>query len=257
MADLFDSPEMAAGYASARPAVHPLIIELIRAHLRLAEPVEAALDVGCGAGLSTRALQAIARHCVGIDPSEAMIGCSRAGVPGAQFLVGRAEAMPVPSQSVDLITAAGSLNFADLDLFFPEAARVLRPGGVLIIYDFSEGRSFRGSPSLDEWYAEFWRRYPPPPDYGRDINEATLRHCSGGLGLDHYEDFEVGLELSPEFYLKYIMTETNVAHAVRSGTSKEIIRAWCEETLRPVFGGRAREVLFRGYVAYLSRFEAP
>ena len=251
MANLFDTPEMAAGYADARPAVHPLILDLVRKRLDLTQPIDTALDVGCGAGLSTQALQAIARHCTGIDPSAAMIKCAAARVPQARFLVGRAEAMPVPSQSMELITAAGSLNFADLDLFFPEAGRVLRPGGVLVIYDFSEGRSFRGSSSLDDWYDEFWRRWPPPPDFGGEINETTLRHCSAGLGLDHYEDFEVGLELSPEFYLEYILTETNVAQAVRNGTSKETVRAWCKETLRPVFGSCAREVLFRGYVAYL------
>ena len=67
MDNLFDSPDMAAGYARARPALHPRIIGLAGKYLQPL-PVENALDVGCGAGLSTRALESIARHCHGIDP---------------------------------------------------------------------------------------------------------------------------------------------------------------------------------------------
>jgi ubiquinone/menaquinone biosynthesis C-methylase UbiE len=44
-----------------------------------------------------------------------------------------AEAIPLHDRSVDLISAAGSLNYANLDLFFPEAARVLVPGGRLAL----------------------------------------------------------------------------------------------------------------------------
>jgi hypothetical protein len=43
----------------------------------------------------------------------------------------------------------------------------------------------------------------------------------------------------------------NVAYAVTNGAPLEEIRAWCQDTLAPVFGGRNREVLFRGYIAYL------
>ena len=45
-------------------------------------------------------------------------------------------------RAVDIVTAAGSLNFADLGRFFPDAARVLRAEGALIVYDFSAGRRF-------------------------------------------------------------------------------------------------------------------
>ena len=69
MANVFDTPAMAAGYAKSRPEVHPHIIERARKHLPVPLPVAHALDVGCGAGLSTRALQTIARHALGIDPS--------------------------------------------------------------------------------------------------------------------------------------------------------------------------------------------
>jgi ubiquinone/menaquinone biosynthesis C-methylase UbiE len=68
--------------------------------------------------------------------------------PNALFLVGRAERLPFSAGAFDLM-AAGSLNYADVDLFLPEAARVLAPGDVLLIYDFSAGRRVRGDHQLD------------------------------------------------------------------------------------------------------------
>ena len=251
MGNAFDTPAMAAGYARSRPAVHSLIVERARKHVRLPLPVEQALDVGCGAGLSTRALLSLARRCLGIDPSAAMVQCATALVPAAAFMVSSAEALPVPSHSMNLITAAGSLDYVDLSRFFPEAGRVLVPAGVLLVYDFSQGRSFRGSPRLDTWFSEFLCRYPMPTDACHAVSPESLCACAPGLRLDAHEDFEVSLDLTPEFYLDYMMTETNVAHAIQRGVQEPCIRSWCAETLAPVFQGRPREVLFRGYLACL------
>ncbi len=252
MDNLFNSPDMAAGYARARPALHPRIIGLAGKYLQPL-PVENALDVGCGAGLSTRALESIARHCHGIDPSESMIQCATDLWPGSIFSPGTAEKLPVPSHSIDLITAAGSLNYADLNQFFPEALRVLSPHGRLLVYDFGQGRSFRNSPALDGWFSEFLKRYPMPPDSGREISPETLASHRSGLQPTGHELFEIGLMLDPAFYINYVMTETNIAHAISTGKSGESIRAWCDLTIPAVFENRSREVLFSGYISILSR----
>ena len=73
MPSLFDSPEMALGYAKCRPAVHPEVINLVRERLNITGPVSRALDLGCGAGLSTAALQRLAPKPVGIEPFHAML----------------------------------------------------------------------------------------------------------------------------------------------------------------------------------------
>jgi SAM-dependent methyltransferase len=209
------------------------------------------LDIGCGAGLSTQPLGRLADLTFGVDVAETMLGWAASVAPDAHFAVGRAEALPVRSGSIGLITAAGSLNYADLDRFFPEAARVLEPGGVVVVYDFSPGRRFPDSSGLDEWFAAFMERYPPPPGEGRELSPRRLAEWSTLFRLKSEEDFEVALPLTPAFYLDYVLTETNVAYAVRKGAALEEIRGWCAETLGPVFGRRSREVLFRGYIAYL------
>jgi len=247
MSNPFGTDDLAAGYATSRPPVHPRVIERAYRQLRRSQPFERALDVGCGAGVSTKALGGFAKSCIGLEPAEAMLKWVETIAPSADFIVGEAEAIPLRDRSVDLITAAGSLNYANLDLFFPEAARVLAPDGVLLVYDFSPGRSFRGTTDLDEWFTSFHGRYPPPANEARELSPEILAGMNSGFRLHHQQQFEIGVTLSPEFYLNYVMTETNVASAVRRGVPHAEIKSWCAETLAPVWMGSEREVLFRGY----------
>ena len=252
MENPFGTDGMAAGYAASRPAVHPRVIEQVYEHLRRREPFRRALDVGCGAGLSTKALAGFAHTRIGLEPAAAMLQWAPAVAPSADFVVGAAEAIPLCRHAVDLITAAGSLNYADLDRFFPEAARVLMPAGVLVVYDFSPGRTFRNAPGLDDWFARFCRRYPPPAHEARQLSPEILAQLASGFRPHVHRDFEIALTLTRDFYIDYMMTETNVAAAVRRGASPSEIRSWCAETLAPVWPGSEREVLFRGYYACLT-----
>lgn len=247
MASLFGG--VAAGYATARPPVHPLIIDRLEAYLRVRGTVTSALDVGCGAGLSTRALKGLARLRIGIEPVEPMLAWSRNVDPGATFVVANAESLPVRSGSVDLITAAGSLNYVNLDAFFPEAVRVLSSGGVLAVYDFSQGTRAADSDALEVWFAEFRRRYPPPPGHGQPLDPGLLAALPSGFIVDASEGFEVAIPMTETAYLDYVMTETNVAHAASRGEPAERIREWCDETLQTLFGSRSLDVLFPAWLA--------
>jgi len=251
MENPFGSANMAAGYATARPPVHPRVMERVCRRLGRIGPFPFALDIGCGAGISTKALDGIAERCTGLEPAESMLKFAPKIAPFARFLAGRAEAIPLRDRSVDLMTAAGSLNYADPDLFFPEAARVLKTDGVLVVYDFSPGRTFRDSTALDEWFAEFHRRYPPPANEARDLNPAILGEAATGFRVFEHEDFEIELAMARGAYVDYVMTETNVAAAVRGGASLAQIKSWCTETVQSVWNGGEREVLFRGYFACL------
>ena len=249
MSNPFGTDDMAAGYATSRPPVHPRVMEQVHDQLGRPGPFQRALDVGCGAGVSTKALAGFAKHCIGLEPAEAMLKWVSTVAPSADFVVGTAEDIPLRSRAVDLITAAGSLNYANLDLFFPEAARVLMPHGMLVVYDFSPGRSFRNATSLDEWFSIFYSRYPPPANEARPLSPDILAELNTGFRWHTHRQFEIGITLAPDFYLDYVMTETNVASAVRGGVPHAEIRSWCARTLAPIWNGSEREVLFRGYFA--------
>ena len=49
-----------------------------------------------------------------------------------------------------------------------------------------------------------------------------------------------------------MLTETNVAHAIESGTERDQIRAWCASSLAPIFAAQPREILFEGYFVCLQ-----
>ena len=183
--DIYHSPRLAAGYAFHRPPVHPRIIARLREQLRLTKPLNRALDIGCGAGLSTAALAPIAELLVGIEPIASMLAHRAAVSREAHFVVARAEQLPFAAQTFDLLTAAGSLNYADLDRFLPEAARVLTDPGLLVIYDFSEARRLRDDRRLEDWYERFIERFPAPPGYAMDAR--TLAYSRYGLQLQAYE----------------------------------------------------------------------
>lgn len=249
---IYASERLAAGYAFSRPAVHPHVVRSIAAHLAaVGAPCRSALDIGCGAGRSTEALCVLSPRVVGLEPVRTMLRHCREVAPAAGFVTGRAEQLPFADGSFDILAAAGSLNYADLGLFLPSAARVLTRGGTLVVYDFSAGRRLDADDSLDEWFAAFERRYPFPPGYEMDVRQIAFDEA--GMRLEAYEELEVRLALDHDAYLAYALTETNVQLALNRGEREAEIRAWCAETLRPVFPNGPRDVLFAAYAAYVRR----
>lgn len=251
LTSIYDSARLAESYAHHRPPVHPAIIRSVGERFGMTEKLPRALDIGCGAGLSTAALEPLAENLIGIEPVPAMLAFSKIVAPQASFLVGQAERLPFSDCAFDLITAAGAINYADLDLFFPEAERVLTEAGTLIIYDFSAGRRFADDDGLERWYAEFERRYPPQPGYALDVT--ALHYAQYGLRLSLFEPMEVALPMTVDSYLAYAMSETSVEHAIQTGTPETEIRDWCQSTLADVFPNGARKVLFDAYVALVRK----
>jgi SAM-dependent methyltransferase len=249
--NVYESARMAAGYAFSRPPVHPRIIERIRKDLRLERPVARALDIGCGAGRSTAALETLALSTVGLEPVRGMLTHWRAVAPGASFVVARAEQLPFAAGAFDIVTAAGAVNYVGLDAFLPEVARVMTAGGVLIIYDFSAARRLRGSDALDAWFAEFERRYPPEPGYDLDVRQIDYERA--GLRLEAFAPVEVAVPLTIGQYVPYAMSETGVELAVARGMREADIEAWCTASLAGILDDDPRDVLFDAYVAYVRR----
>lgn len=103
-----------------------------------AAPGESLLDLGCGAGLD---LYLYAQkmgptgELIGLDLSEPMLSKARAnltslGITNVTWLQAPADAIPLPDNSVDLVTANGIYNLSpDKDAVMEEVARVLKPGG--------------------------------------------------------------------------------------------------------------------------------
>ncbi|MCC6163050.1 MAG: class I SAM-dependent methyltransferase [Acidobacteria bacterium] len=250
----FSDRHMAIGYARARPGVHPHVIALLDDWLS-GRRFDRVLDVGCGAGLSTRPLLGLARACVAIDPSEAMVAAARQVVPEAVSLVAAAEAIPLPDRAIGLATAAGSLNFArDLDACWPELARVIEPDGVLAVYDFSVARTFASGDTtgLVRAFGAFAGRYPSPVSQAIPLSPAILADRAPAFRLMRGESFALPLPLTADTYVRYLLTETNVHAAIRRGVPVEDVETWLTTHVAPLFEGVQRDLLFEGYLAVLT-----
>ncbi len=100
-------------------------------------------DVGIGTGLVAReALKIVGPggSLIGIDPSPGMM--AEVQLPGVHLLQGRAEGLPLADGSVDFISMGYALrHLADVGSAFSEFARVLRPGGRVLVLEISRPRS--------------------------------------------------------------------------------------------------------------------
>lgn len=129
-----------------------------------ARPGEIVLDLGCGAGLD---LYLYAQkvgptgRLFGLDLAQPMLDKARSnladlGVHNVEWLLAPADAIPLPSDSVDLVTANGIYNLSpDKDAVMSEVVRVLKPGGRTI---FAEIVLHRELPQADRREINDWFR---------------------------------------------------------------------------------------------------
>lgn len=165
--------EMAANHAAleARAAVHRRFgfdaAASVRFVLELALPLRGqVLDVGTGKG---RFVIPLARHAAGvatvdIDPAEqrcARLEAAYAGVADRiRFLIHDARSLPWPAASFDAVLSWNVFHHLDDPArVLGEMMRVLRPGGKLVLADFSAS----GFRLMDELHAAEGRRHPHPP----------------------------------------------------------------------------------------------
>jgi len=118
------------------------------------QPGEQALDVGCGTGtLAIEVARCVGRkgRVVGIDPGTAQIARARAKAArrhlSIEFQIGVIEQLPFPDQTFDVVFSTLMMHHLPAPLKrqgLVEIARVLKPGGRLVIADFKSKKERTG-----------------------------------------------------------------------------------------------------------------
>ncbi len=120
----------ASTYARIRPTYARPAIGAIK---ELAPRGGRVLDVAAGTGILTGQLLRAGLELWAVEPLPAMAAQLRLSLPAVPVALGLAEALPVVDASVDVMTVGQGFHWFDAGAALAEAARVLRPDGVLAL----------------------------------------------------------------------------------------------------------------------------
>ncbi|HVE34753.1 MAG TPA: methyltransferase domain-containing protein [Gemmatimonadaceae bacterium] len=149
------------------------------------------LEVGCGTGKNTRWLAARARRVVAMDFSPGMLDVARGRVPSERVTLVQhdiRERWPVDDASVDLVIGNLILeHVSNVAPIFAEAARVLRPGGVMYSCELHPYRQLRGGQAhfTDEWSGEVVFA----PAFQHTIAEYVNAAIASGLSIQRLDEW--------------------------------------------------------------------
>jgi malonyl-CoA O-methyltransferase len=149
------------------------------------------LEVGCGTGKNTRWLAERARRVVAMDFSPGMLDVARGRVPSERVTLVQhdiRERWPVDDASVDLVIGNLILeHVANVAPIFAEAARVLRPGGVMYCCELHPYRQLRGGQAhfTDEWSGEVVFA----PAFQHTIAEYVNAAIASGLSIQRLDEW--------------------------------------------------------------------
>ena len=150
----FDS--VAEEYDRARPGYPDELVERAcsRAGLRAGSRV---LEVGCGTGKLTVALDARGFDLDAVDPGENLLRVARERVGGGvRFHHGRFEEVELPG-GYEALFSATAFHWVDPAVGWAKAARLLRPGGVLALLSHVGGSLLE----LEDAFLTAWREVLP------------------------------------------------------------------------------------------------
>jgi demethylmenaquinone methyltransferase / 2-methoxy-6-polyprenyl-1,4-benzoquinol methylase len=162
-----------------------------------ARPGQRVLDLAAGTGSSSLPFAAAGAHIVACDFSLGMLKVGRNNHPTLPFVAGDALLLPFADGAFDAVTISfGLRNVADPDAALAEMSRVTRPGGRLVVCEFSHptwppfrtlysgylmralpavARRVSSNPDAYVYLAESIRAWPDQPELAERIGAAGWR----------------------------------------------------------------------------------
>jgi ubiquinone/menaquinone biosynthesis C-methylase UbiE len=158
--------------------IGPGMRERVRARLEQEEKLGRVVELGCGTGFFTRALAERAESVVATDLSPGMVEVARSAVraPHVRFQCEDCEETSFADASFDTAFVSLVLHFTRPEVAAHELARILRPGGTLVVANLG-ARELRGSARLRAQVRILFQgvtgyRRRPPPGLGRNVLRA-------------------------------------------------------------------------------------
>jgi ubiquinone/menaquinone biosynthesis C-methylase UbiE len=149
------------------------LIEYVIAYLKEKHrgPYNLAVDVGCGNGQATKQFSKFFDWVYGFDVSENQIKQAtdlEQAHPNLKFFTSPSESLELDDSSVDLVFVATAIHWFNIDDFFKECKRILKPNGVLAVWSYFLEKFKCNNESiaieLNRLYGEFFDFVEPSPN---------------------------------------------------------------------------------------------
>lgn len=148
-------------YERGRPGYPDAVLELVDL-----VPPASVLDVASGTGKFTRQIAARFERVVAVEPDVGMRRVLAGACPEVESLEGSADCLPVADDSFDAVFVAQAFHWFDNESTLAEFARVLRPGGaVLVLWNVAVGEIAPDISAVKELLAPLW-----PEDFGLPLD---------------------------------------------------------------------------------------
>ncbi|XP_072029688.1 putative methyltransferase DDB_G0268948 [Amphiura filiformis] len=151
-----------------------------------------AVDIACGSGQGTGSLAPHFDKVIGIDISSAQINeAIRTNKDkNVEYKVGDAENIPVPDNSVELVTCSQAVHWFDFDTFLREVDRILTPNGVIAVYSRGDYVLLHDDPVLEKELTTIYKEctWKTLKNYWNDPVHATRQRGYVDLNIP-YPDF--------------------------------------------------------------------
>jgi ubiquinone/menaquinone biosynthesis C-methylase UbiE len=248
----FEHPAAARRYAAARPYHHDAVVERIRSILKITSPMPRVLDVGCGTGMSSVALKAIARSVTALDCSREMLVRAVDDVD-IEYIHAPAEDTGLPGGAFKLATVSSAFHWFDRERFLAEAARVLTRRGWLVVYNNAFHARMRENARFHKAFRDAYpKRYPTPVRDWRPLTTEAV--APFGFDFVHEEKYTNDVAFSPEELVDYLSTQSNIIAAVEGGSETlSAARAWLLTTFGPYFTAPVCTFQFGGKITFLRK----
>jgi demethylmenaquinone methyltransferase/2-methoxy-6-polyprenyl-1,4-benzoquinol methylase len=175
-------------------------------------PGDRVLDLAAGTGTSSEPIAAAGAFVVACDFSQGMLAVGRGRNPRMSFVAGDGLALPFADAAFDAVTISfGLRNMADRQAGLQEMLRVTRPGGRIVVCEFSHptwgpfrevygtylmgalpavARKTSSNPDAYVYLAESIRAWPDQPTLAKDLQVAGWqqvgwRNLTGGIVALH------------------------------------------------------------------------
>jgi SAM-dependent methyltransferase len=222
-----------ASYATSRPGYPD---DLFRFLASLVKQKELAWDCGCGNGQAAVSLAGYFKKVIATDASQAQLDNAFAH-ERVEYRLAPSEKSGLPYESADLVTAAAAVHWFDLEVFYAEVRRVMKPGGIIAVWTYCENKVNAGiDPHLQKLERDILKDYWP--------KQSALVHSNYNDLPFPFEPVEAPvftceLHWDLAHLLSYLFTWSAVQNYIKSHTSNpidlilpDLKTAWGDPTLK-------------------------